>query len=607
MALSVMNGFFLTILSLSLSSALTGMLILAIRPLSGKFFSRKWNYYIWFLVILRLLMPVQLTAALPGGVLFDLSKEAAGEISGESDWETDSMQRVETGKTDSMQRAETGKTDDIPSSGTSADGEAHTGMVHQEAENPTGTVEDADAVSSRMELPEASEYSLSLASVILLTVEIIWLSGVVAALGMKLWNYRRYLLLIKKDAHPVADSQIMVLAQSMSARLHLRRVPSLYESASVSGPVTVGLWKPVIILPETKCDAVTQNLSVQYQLILHHELVHVARRDLWYKWLYQLLLCIHWFNPFLYLFGRKMNMDCELSCDEAVLAELTAEGRRAYGNVLLDIAEQDAAFRANAFATTFVTGESGLKKRLNAILHYQKNTVSRLLLSVCVMAGAMFLTACGSIYFYDSSFEEHFDSDDEFWSDDFADEGRGFWDDFMEIGLTNKSGEAYQVYDDVELLSGADLSDKWQAYNYIGGGDKVTISRFSLNGSYSIRIVYADEDTDIEVASSFDLRDGRFKIIHVLPDGSVETINDTGEEGSTTVTMQKGHNVIKIVGQAAVLKNVEIRFSGLDERDFAAVYYSEEDEYAGQLMEAVKSGTVEKDKFMECLFYIEEE
>ena len=74
----------------------------------------------------------------------------------------------------------------------------------------------------------------------------------------------------------------------------------------------------------------------------------------------------------------------------------------------------------------------------------------------------------------------------------------------LEIGRINKDGEAYQVYDDVALLSGDDLNDKWQAYNYKGGGNKVTISGFALNGSYSLRIAYAAEDMDIEVTSFFD-------------------------------------------------------------------------------------------------------
>lgn len=598
MVLSVLNVFFLTILSLSLSGALTGMLLLTIRPLTGKFFPGKWNYYIWLLVILRLLLPVQLTLVLPGGMAFDISKETAEEMPGESGRAVNGIPHVEAD----------GAVDGIPH--VEADGGVD-GIPSVETDGETDGILSAEAGGSNA---EESSFPIS---VLLLTAEIIWMAGVIAALGIKLRNYRRYLLLIKKGARPVADDQVMVLARSVSARMHLRKVPTICESASVSGPVTVGLWKPVVILPEMQRNAnqadpkerkqLDQSLSIQYQLILHHELVHVARRDLWYKWLYQLLLCIHWFNPFLYLFGRKMNMDCELSCDEAVLAELTAEGRKAYGNVLLDIAERGAAFKTNVLATTFVTGKSGLKKRLNGILHYKKTTVLRLLLSLCVMAGVMFLTACGSVYFYDSSSSEDFSTADGVWPGDPADGGRSAWDEFLENVRIDQNGEAYRLYDDAELLSGEDLNDRWQAYNYRGGGDKVTMSGFALNGSYSLRIVYAAEDTDIEVTSSFDLKEGRFKIVHIAPDGTISILNDTGEKNTVAVTMPKGRNVIKIVGQAAALRDAEITFSGLKGKNFENVYYSEEDEYAGQIKNEIQNGNVEKDKFMESLYYMEKE
>ena len=50
-----------------------------------------------------------------------------------------------------------------------------------------------------------------------------------------------------------------------------------------------------------------------------------------------------------------------------------------------------------------------------------------------------------------------------------------------------------------------------------------------------------------------------------------------------------------ILGQAASLKGVEITFSGLEGKGFEGVYYSEEDEYAGQIRNAIQNGSVEKD------------
>lgn len=57
---------FMTVLSLSLSGALTGILITAIRPFTGKYFSKKWNYYIWLLVVVRLMIPLHFESGFPG-------------------------------------------------------------------------------------------------------------------------------------------------------------------------------------------------------------------------------------------------------------------------------------------------------------------------------------------------------------------------------------------------------------------------------------------------------------------------------------------------------------------------------------------------------------
>ena len=116
--------------------------------------------------------------------------------------------------------------------------------------------------------------------------------------------------------------------------------------------------------------------------MLHHELVHYKRHDIWYKWLFQAALCVHWFNPLVYIFNRKFHIDCELACDETVLKLLSEEGRRAYGNVLLDVAQKnwfEGAFSGkgmgmyrNMPTMTLLEEKSTLKERLRGIARYHK-------------------------------------------------------------------------------------------------------------------------------------------------------------------------------------------------------------------------------------------
>ena len=102
--------------------------------------------------------------------------------------------------------------------------------------------------------------------------------------------------------------------------------------------------------------------------------------------------------------------------------------------------------------------------------------------------------------------------------------------------------------------------------------------------------------------------DGKFKTVCIKPDGSVEVIDDTGEGGLCEVTLEKGRNAIKMVGQGAKLKELSISFPKLDKRDFAAVYNSETEEYADNTLQEIQSEkAIDKEKVFEALVYMEDE
>lgn len=579
-----MKQIFLCVLSLSLSGALTGILILFIRPLTKKCFSKKWNYYIWMLLLARLMIPVY----------FEMPY---------IEFPYDPVQEYETAMTDAEESHE-------------LDGQ---------------TVQ--EAVSSfDMQQPDASEVVRSPVSTTIqpyTVVGAVWGLGVVLTLLFLIIDYLCFYFRIKRTCRAVSDWQVMNLLEELSARLSLNgkrswgsRKPKIYESTSVAGPVTLGLYKPVIILPREECD------MDRLKMMLHHELVHIKRKDLWVKWLYQILLCVHWFNPLLYLFARKINADCELSCDETVLQELTENGRKMYGNLLIDAAERNIGFSENVLSTSLLGRKKDLKERLQGILHYKKQTGFKVFFSGCVGLIVILLSACSSVDTGDGvsvrvSGEEMSDQytrvAEEYTS--YADEHiNGFWDDVIGVVMDDdlddffnnpmaidENGDAYRAYEDEELIAGEDISDKESYYRY-RGGEQLECSGMALNGTTSVLIVYAGEKTDIAVDSSFDLVDGRFKIVHVAPDGAVEPLDDTGKASVRNVTLQKGRNVIKLVGQKSRLRDLEIRYSGLSDKNIGNVYYGEQDEYAGYIERALDSGeTIDKEKMMDTIYYLDAE
>ncbi|MBD5444350.1 MAG: M56 family metallopeptidase, partial [Lachnospiraceae bacterium] len=430
-----------------------------------------------------------------------------------------------------------------------------------------------------------------------------------------------------KNSTPFTDKYIAGVTWELSEMLKISKLPMIYESGTFSTAVTVGLFRPIIVLSREE-----RTLS-ELKLTLHHEYVHIKRKDLWYKWIYQILLCVHWFNPLLYLIDRRINIDCELSCDEAVLNYLSKDGMKIYGNLLLNCAQKNVAFMKTGFSTTFMSEKSNLKKRLKGIIDYKKQTVFKVCISMCLLICILCLGACGSVRFEDDYMSEAVDASYDIAGDivkaaadisfDIADniydeiensfeKATGTVitnmtaDSFLLRGAkANKSGVAWKVYDNDNLIAGDDIYDQWSAFNYCGG-NKITASGFRFNGSLSERIIYASDDIDISVDSEFVLKDGRFKIVYISPDGSVLTINENGEKTAQTLTMEKGRNIIKFVGQGARIRELSINFTGLDEKSFDKIYYSKDEEHADTLVDELKAGNADKDELLTYMYLMKE-
>lgn len=602
-----MRQLFLCILSLSLSGAFTGLVLLLIRPLTGKFFSKKWNYYIWLLLVVRLLIPVYFE--IPGGL-----------------WQGGSGLTAEAAERQGKMLAST-----VPGHGE----EMEEFPSQYSVEEPDSPVMPEPVAPAGISGLQKSGRSLNFPEPVTLFAAI-WLAGACFCFIRKMTGYIRFNLRIQKGSKEVSDEQLLFQMADLCNRLHIKKQPVLRESLSVSGPITVGLFKPAVILPADDFNGGSaEGDSPGHQiLVLHHELIHIRRRDLWYKWLYQLLLCIHWFNPVLYFVAGKLNRDCELSCDEEVLGILTRDGKRAYGNLLINAAEHSLSVRSsNLFSTTLLERKRDLKERLQGILQYKKQERGRIAISLCAALGLLFLSACGSVQAEPDAMPVRLsaggameDAAGAYASDDVeknSEEGFSwvsFWgslterlfdydvDDFLDNRMiVNKNGKAWKAYDDDELLAGKDISGQRSAFVYSGGGNKVSCSGLLLNGTESVRIVNVEEEAELQIDSSFELIEGRFKVIYVDPEGQVDVLNETGESSSCIVTLKKGRNVIKMAGQGAKLKKLEIRYSDPEAGSVQRVYYSETEEYADLIQKEIEEGKVDKKELFNALPYMEEE
>lgn len=129
----------------------------------------------------------------------------------------------------------------------------------------------------------------------------------------------------------------------------------------LSTAFVMGLLHPRIYLPKS-----LQGMEREY--ILLHEQIHIRRGDHVVKTLAGLALCIHWFNPLVWLAFHLSSKDMEMSCDEVVLRKMGKDVKKEYSASLLNMATGRKVFTGVPLA--FGEGDTG--SRIKNVLKYKK-------------------------------------------------------------------------------------------------------------------------------------------------------------------------------------------------------------------------------------------
>lgn len=175
-------------------------------------------------------------------------------------------------------------------------------------------------------------------------------------------------------------SYILLKRKVMTA---VRYKDNIYQSENARCPFVLGCIRPKIYVPFNMNDK-----DIAY--VAAHEQAHISRGDCIWKPLGFLLLCLHWFNPLVWVAYVILCRDIELACDEKVIEKLDPEARADYSETLLACSIN----RRMISACPLAFGEVGVKDRVKSVLSYKKPAVWVVAVSVavCLAAVACFLT-----------------------------------------------------------------------------------------------------------------------------------------------------------------------------------------------------------------------
>lgn len=186
-----------------------------------------------------------------------------------------------------------------------------------------------------------------------------------AELGIA-WNGSSGFVATDNDSRRALAADLLV---DCTRQMNIRRVIELIETDAVSSPALHGIVRPKLLVPPGLFEDFDRE---ELRFIFIHELAHLRRGDVTINCLAELVLWIHWFNPLVWLALARMREERELACDRSALSRLQETERGSYGRTILKLID---CFRTPISAPALVgvaSRQDEMKRRILMIAAFRK-------------------------------------------------------------------------------------------------------------------------------------------------------------------------------------------------------------------------------------------
>ena len=358
----MLNDTLLRLLEVSIATSFLILpLCLASRRINRRY-GAKWKYYIWLLLAVRLMIPINLPAVNGFSIMPDLS----------------SRQQVHTQEQPIQPQAHIGSQPDTVLSQSQEQEQEQEQSVSEPPYSIDGTEEIMDAQ------PAAIVNVTDIAA-------IVWCVGFCVFSTYQLCVYYAFRRGIFVDGRECENNSIHEFVVSTSHAIGLRRTMPVIVNRKVNSPMILGIFRPVLVIPREDYS------FAEFNMIVRHELTHCKRHDIAFKVLLTAVNALHWFNPFVYLMVREANADIELCCDADVLRNADDVQRKAYAESILTSMEREKGFVP--VSTCFSHGSiHKMKERLENIVDNRKRRSGIVLLAFTIVMSVLLgaFVSCGN-------------------------------------------------------------------------------------------------------------------------------------------------------------------------------------------------------------------
>ncbi|MBN1480024.1 redoxin domain-containing protein [candidate division KSB1 bacterium] len=331
----------------SVKSTVIIALIMIIRLLFRDRLSAQWRHALWFLLVIRLMLPVDLPSDIS---IYNLAPKV--------------QYRPAPSARDKW-----------------------TGALRRPASTPSPIASNAPTATFTEHPVEQISNSMSLAN-IMISIWLIVALGILFYAILVNFNLRFNL----KKSQLMLDKKIVGILERCKQRMNVNIPIFVYTTSGINSPFWYGFLRPRIFIPVHLLDSLSEK---NLEHIFLHELAHYKRFDLQVALLQTILQSLYWFNPFVWYSFWKMRADRELACDELVLKILGKEESDSYGRTLVSLLKSVKHNRIVPVTIGLSDDRHNLKRRVKMITNFTKKPViwSIIGLVVFVLAASTALTS----------------------------------------------------------------------------------------------------------------------------------------------------------------------------------------------------------------------
>ena len=319
------------IVEATIFGSVTGIIILLIKTLLKNKINKRYAYLLWIILVIKLIIPfgpesnISLFNSIPiNSNMENILSSNRGQLENNTTKLDDTNSKSNASQTNDYIEADNNTNEVNSTESTSQDNYSS----NEDNENVGQNSQVINNTASRSILGTNKDKLSTILS-------FVWLFGLIFAIVTHMAIYIYFIKDLKKSS-VLKYERLEKILKKCKSQLNINKNIQVIVHDKINSPSLVGMFKVKIILPRHLINLSEEELTH----IFLHELCHYKNKDNYIDNLLGVLQCVHWFNPLIHYYFKKMRNDMEIACDERVLSVLNEDEHNKYGITMLNVLEK---------------------------------------------------------------------------------------------------------------------------------------------------------------------------------------------------------------------------------------------------------------------------